>query len=135
MGNRLFELMLLIKRKCLSTEEDIREELALSQAEFNGLLTLEGKEQSGNTFSERMELSPSRGSRVLWRLISKGYVQTHTSDTDRRSNIISLSLSGRKMKKKIERRMMKCEGKIKSKLSNREIRAIKNALTTLVNAL
>ena len=76
----MIELILAIKRKCQGTEERIQAELGLSPAEFNGLTVLdETQEVSGCEFAGQMMLSPSRGSRVLNRLVSDGYVRTRVS--------------------------------------------------------
>jgi len=113
MSRKLFELILSIKRKCVSNEEKIQHELNLSQAEFNGLLALKPEEPiSGNAFADRLSLSPSRGSRVLNKLTTKGYVQTTFIPTDRRSVSISLSSSGLQMKNEIEKKMEACEKRI-----------------------
>lgn len=132
MSRKLFELILSIKRKCVSNEEKIQNELNLSQAEFNGLLALNPEEPiSGNTFADRLSLSPSRGSRVLNKLATKKYVQTTFIPTDRRSVSISLSSSGLEMKNQIEKRMEACESRICSAYNKRQVDDIKQALVLL----
>ena len=132
----LFELILSIKRKCLSNEEKIQNELKLTPAEFNGLLVLFPKEEIlGSVFAERMRLSPSRGSRVLGRLMKGGYVQTDSKPENRRSVFISLTQSGLQMKKKIVNRMQTCENQICSPFSRKEIESMKQTLIQLEQAL
>ena len=46
MGGRLFQLILAIKCKCQSREEQIQAELGLSPAEFNGLMALEADQKT-----------------------------------------------------------------------------------------
>ncbi len=136
MKNHLFELILAIKQKCLATEERVQKELNLSQAEFHGLLSLTPDEQLlGNTFAERMGLSPSRGSRVLWRLVSKGLLQTYTNTEDRRSVVISLTVQGKSAQKNVKKRMQACEEKITVNLSPAQINRIKKSLQILEQAL
>jgi len=136
MDAHLFELVLSIKRKCLSTEEEVQKELKLSPAEFNGLLSIKSGEQvSGNVFAERMGLSPSRGSRVLWRLVSRGFIRMEVDAEDRRNIVVSLTPQGRNMKKRLENRMLKCEGKVLSALPQDMVEEIKESLSVLEKAM
>ncbi len=136
MKNHLFELILAIKRKCLATEERIQKQLNLSQAEFHGLLSIKPNEQlPGNTFSERMGLSPSRGSRVLWRLVSKELMRTRTNSEDRRSVVISLTEQGKSVQNNAKESILACEGKIKASLSHEQISRIKESLQLLEQSL
>ncbi len=136
MESTLFELILSIKRKCASNEEKIQTELKLTPAEFNGLLALYPKEEIlGNAFAERMQLSPSRGSRVLGKLMGSGYVQTDLKPNNRRGVFISLTQPGLNMKKKILNRMRICEDRICSAFSEQEIHKMKQALIRLEQAL
>ena len=133
---RLFELILHIKRKCQSNEDRIQSELNLTTGEFNGLLTLNANDEiPGIDFAERMSLSPSRGSRVLYKLTSKGFVHTESKPEDRRSVLIKLTPSGLRMKQQIEQRMEECENRICSAFSQKEVEEIKMALMMLNQAL
>lgn len=132
MSRRFFELILAVKRKCQRNEEEIQEELGLSQAEFNALIVLdEGQEVSGCAFAERMALSPSRGSRVLDLLVTDGYVKTAPGPADRRAIVISLTSKGRRAKQRIVDHVEACERRICSDLDERTVTRIKNALESL----
>ncbi|UCG56745.1 MAG: MarR family transcriptional regulator [Phycisphaerales bacterium] len=136
MSRRLFELILSIKRKCQSNEEQIQDELGLSQAEFNGLIVLEpGQKILGFDFADRMGLSPSRGSRVLNKLVTEGYVKTQVKADDRRTVLIGLTAKGTRKKKRILGRMEACENRISAKLTKRQIGQIRSALSLLEEAL
>lgn len=132
MSKRLFELILAIKRKCQGNEEQIQTELGLSQAEFNALIVLDGKQQMlCHDFAERMGLSPSRGSRVLNTLVRHGYVSTQLSPDDRRASLISLTGRGKRMRGKIVSRMGACEKRIHDSLGKRGRRLVSEALELL----
>jgi DNA-binding MarR family transcriptional regulator len=132
MSRHFFELILAIKRKCQGNEEQIQEELGLSQAEFNGLLVLEdGQEITGCEFAERMVLSPSRGSRVLGKLVADGFVATRVSPRDRRTVLISLAPKGVETKRQIIGRMEACEGRISGSLDEITVGKIKESLQVL----
>ncbi len=136
MKKHIFEFILAIKNRCLETEEMIQKELGLSHAEFNGLLCIQPKEElSASDFAKRMGLSPSRGSRVLWKLVSQKFVTTNTNDEDRRIIDLTLSKKGKEMRRKIAQRMKRCEEKIVSNISITEKRQIKKSLSRLEELL
>lgn len=136
MSRRLFELILAIKRKCQSNEEQIQSELGLSHAEFHGLIVLDGlQEISGCEFAARMALSPSRGSRVLNKLVTHGYVKTHFDPEDRRMVLLSLTGKGKRTKQRIVSHMSACEQRICSTLDRERVREVSQALALLEAAL
>lgn len=133
MEKRLFELIMSIRKKCLHTEEKIRSELGLTPGEFNGLLSLEpGERVQGAAFSERMGLSASRGSRVIGRMLTNGYINLETVPDNRRSAEASLTKKGIEMQKRLENRMGECEERITSQLDSKNAEKIRFALEQLV---
>ncbi len=136
MSRRFFELILAIKRKCQCTEEQIREQLGLSAAQFHGLIVLEeGAELPGGEFARRMGLSPSRGSRVLNSLVTEGYVATRICPDDRRAMEIGLTAKGKQMKGRILSRMEACENRICDRLDDSGLQQVREALETLETVL
>ena len=136
MSRRLFELILAVKRKCQRNEEQIQTELGLSQAAFNALIVLDGKQQMvGHDFAERMGLSPSRGSRVLNALVTDGYVRTQLSPHDRRAILISLTDQGKRMRGRIYERTVACENRIRDNLKAESVQQIRDSLEMLEAAL
>lgn len=132
MGEHLFELILAVKRKCQGNEEQIQEELGLSQAEFNALIVLDDqREVSGCEFATRMALSPSRGSRVLNKLVTDGYVKALAGPSDRREVAISLTPKGRQAKQRIIGHMEACESRICAGLDRTSVEQVKHALELL----
>ena len=136
MSRCLFELILTIKRKCQCNEEQIREALGLSAAEFNGLLVLgSGQTVPGGEFAGRMGLSVSRGSRVLNKLVTGGLVKAELSPRDRRSISISLTPRGTRMKGRITEHMRACESRICRQLDRAGVGQVREALELLETAL
>ncbi|RKY78794.1 hypothetical protein DRQ07_07155 [candidate division KSB1 bacterium] len=132
MSATLFELIFIIKQQCISTEEKICKELNLTCSEFKALITLSSEDiLPGNTFSEKLGLSPSRGSRVLSQLRDSGYANVDFNSSDRRSVSISLTKKGIAMKEEIMLRIMECESKILTGFSEREAGELKKMLTKL----
>jgi DNA-binding MarR family transcriptional regulator len=136
MSERLFELILAVKRKCQSNEERIQGELGLSPAQFHGLVVLdEGQALAGGAFAARMALSVSRGSRVLAALAADGYVRIRESPADRRAVSISLTSKGRRTRQRIFRRMQACESRLCRALDAQRIGELRRALRRLAAAL
>jgi DNA-binding MarR family transcriptional regulator len=132
MSERLFELILAVKRKCQSNEDHIQDELGLSEAQFHGLIVLdEGGALSGGEFAARMALSVSRGSRVLAKLAADGYVQAGECPEDRRAVSISLTPKGRRTRQRIFRGMQACESRICEALDERCVGQLRSALELL----
>lgn len=136
MDKQLFELIMMVKKKCLQTEESIRLDLKLTPGEFHGLLAIEeGEKVPGQEFSERMDFSPSRGSRILNRLVTKKFMVLNPGQSDRRSIEASLTVKGVKMREIIVDKMSECETRITSQLSEKDVRDIRIALTKLAGVM
>jgi MarR family transcriptional regulator, organic hydroperoxide resistance regulator len=136
MSRPLFELILAVRRKCQGNEEKIQQELDLSPAEFNALIVMaDGGEITGCKFAEQMALSPSRGSRVLEKLVADGYAKTRTSPHDRRTILISLTSKGRETKQQMFEHMEVCESRICSGLDPEKLARVREALELLEMAL
>jgi DNA-binding MarR family transcriptional regulator len=136
MSRRLFELILAVRRKCQGNEEQIQRDLGLSPAEFNALIVMEeSAEITGCEFAERMALSPSRGSRVLSKMTTDGYIKTRLSPQDRRTTLGSLTPKGRKTRRRMFDCMEACESRICSGLNPDELTRVRNALERLETTL
>ena len=136
MEKRFFELIMQIRKKCLQTEEKIRSELGLTPGEFNGLLSIEaGERVLGAAFSQRMGLSPSRGSRVISRMLENGYIELEQVRNDRRAVEASLTKEGITMQGRLIERMGECEGRILSQLDEVQAGEVRRALNTLVEIM
>lgn len=136
MSKRLFELILAVKRKCQGNEERIQEELGISQAQFNALIVLDDLgEITGCEFAERMALSPSRGSRVLNKLVTDGYAIAAPGSADRREIVISLTPKGRQARQQIGSCMETCESRVCAGLDQTSVEQVKRALELLESVL
>jgi len=123
MTERIIDLILSLKSKCLEKEESIRREFVLSPAEYRGILAMStDKPCNCNELSTRMGLSVSRGSRVIEKMIKNKYLEHETLATDRRNMILKLAPRGIRIRKKIETMLNTCEQTIESKLSSQEIK-------------
>ena len=98
LGNLIFEILPICQRK----ETELADEHGLLQAEFK-CLRLMGSEGSLNNkdLAERMNLSPSRITRIMDGLVKKGYMQREIDKGDRRNMKISLSRRGKNLTNKL----------------------------------
>ncbi|UCC10931.1 MAG: MarR family transcriptional regulator [candidate division WOR-3 bacterium] len=132
MAEKLFDMVVSIMKRCQMTEEKIKNEFALSTAEYNGLMAMiPGEKILCNVLSKRMELSPSRGSRVAERLVRKGYVRSSQVPNDRRSLELSLTKKGSEMRHCIEEKLHECEERMLSTLSQSEQDLVRQGLILL----
>ena len=81
---------------CQEKEAWLAEQHGLFQAEFKCLRQFGSKESLNNTqISKRMNLSPSRLTRIIDGLVQKGYMQREIDPNDRRNMIVTLSRRGK----------------------------------------
>lgn len=129
MEKSLLDLIFELKRSCMEDEEQIRTLCKVSLAEYKGIMVIsEGEKITCNVLSKKMDLSPSRGSRIIDNLVKKDYLIRVVNPGDRRSFVVSLSSKGAKIRRQIEQERNNCERRIRKKLSVREVEVIKEAL-------
>ena len=132
----IYDTILKIKHFCTCTESKISSSCHIGLAEFKGINAMENhKNITCTELSERMNLSPSRGSRIIDNLVKKGYLLRKIKDCDRRSTLLYLTEKGEKIKNEIHQEQKNFEQKINSKLSAKEIESVKAGLKTLEKIL
>jgi DNA-binding MarR family transcriptional regulator len=132
-GDNLVDVLEDLRKECEAQEEKIRVSLNLSVAEYNGLLCLDkGEKITCQEFSERMNLSVSRGSRVIDRLFEKDYLDRVDCSDDRRCKHVELTKSGLAVRKKIDRQRQDCEQKLTADCSDQKLTMLKKELRRLV---
>ena len=134
MERSLLDLIYRLKQGCLEDESKIRTSCRVSVAEYKGIIEIDIKEQvTCNALSQKMGLSPSRGSRIIDGLVRKGYFTRNTNPGDRRSYVISLSSEGARVKRQIEAERRRCEARIRQRFSERQIESLKEALDLITD--
>jgi len=136
MEKSLVDLIIELKKGCVEDEEQIRTLCHISLAEYKAVMEIDTTERiTCNVLSKKMELSPSRGSRIIDGLVRKKYLIRMTNSKDRRSFVLSLSPKGTKIKEQIKRERNNCERRIREKLSTKESELIKEGLELLIKIL
>ncbi len=129
MEKNIVDLIIELKKGCMEDEKQIRTLCNISLAEYQGIMKINITERiTCNLLSKKMDLSISRGSRIIDGLVRKGYLLRTTNPKDRRSFVLSLSSKGIKIRKQIEQERNNCEYRIRKNLSAREVGLIKEGL-------
>jgi DNA-binding MarR family transcriptional regulator len=129
MNKNVIEVIFALKSKCCVKEERIREELKVSPAEFKGIMSIEpGVIVPCKVLSQRMGLSVSRGSRVIEKLMTSGFMEEVKTSGDRRVMNITLAKKGINTQRKIMKILQECEHKILKSLSKSELESLISSL-------
>ena len=103
-AERLANLTFSLLEGCQEKEAWLAEQHGLFQAEFKCLRLFGTDESLNNTqISKRMNLSPSRLTRIIDGLVKKGYMQREIDPNDRRNMIVTLSRRGKILTNKLNR--------------------------------
>ncbi len=85
--------------------------------------------------AEYMSLSPSRGSRIVGRLLQRGLVTMHPDNLDRRSMVISLTKEGSTCFEAVQQEKLQCEERILKALSVEEQQTVRKGLELLLHVI
>lgn len=131
----LIDSILELKNRC-RIEEEIGSEYQLSAKEIDCVVEV-GREDGvcSKNLSTSIELSPSRGSRVINRLIDRGLLESYPCRGDRRYVELSLTEGGRVCLDAIESRKRECERDIFGTLSEDERSTVAEGLKLLLKVL
>jgi DNA-binding MarR family transcriptional regulator len=115
---------------------EIMTQFGLSPAEYNGIASLDpGEEVCGTVVSEKMNLSPSRSSRVVEKMVQKGYLIREIDSKDRRKCTICLSPKGMDIKEQINKHHETCEQRLRDTLTEDEIETFSSTLNKIIDKL
>jgi MarR family 2-MHQ and catechol resistance regulon transcriptional repressor len=130
---KLVDILVDLKKECEAHEAKIRKSLNLSEAEYNGFRCLnEGEKITCQEFSERMNLSVSRGSRVIEKLFEKGYLDRFDCSEDRRCKHVELTKNGVSIRRKIDKQRQECEQKLAADYSEQKLTMLRKELRRLI---
>lgn len=110
-------------------EEGIRVKLKLSPAEYRALRMINTHEViSCQDFAGRLRLSPSRGSRVIDRMVERGFLVRSDCDSDRRCKSLLLTPRGLSLHRKIRAAIKECEAALLQTNSRARMISLKKEL-------
>jgi len=108
----------------------------ITYVEFNGIEVLETKERlSSNILAGRMNLSPSRASRVIENMVKKNVIIRDIDCVDRRKCNIELTKRGIEIKEKIKHIKHEFIGIIMQNLDEKNIKDVNLILKTIIQSI
>ena len=132
----VLDLIYRFKADCIASEMRIMEEIGLSPAEYNGIAAINpGEHISGSAVSRKMQLSPSRASRVIDKMVKNGYLVRENDEADRRKCTVTLAPKGINIKKKIDTLKLHCDTRIRERLSEREMETFIHSLKKIMDVI
>ena len=127
-----YELILKLKHFCHCNERKISTYCQINLAELKGIKAM-GRDEAitCSDFSKRINLSPSRSSRIIDNLVKKKLLLRKTREDDRRSILLYLTKKGWELKENIAQEEKKFEQLLAAQLTDADIEIIKKGLKLL----
>lgn len=135
-ASRLANLTFSLLANCHEKEVHLAKLNNLTQAEFR-CLRLFGKNESINnkTIATRMKLSPSRITRIIDRLVVKGYIRRQIDSHDRRNMKVNLSRKGKYLVRKFNNAYVDIHNEILQDIHPSHHKQLISGMTHLLKAL
>ncbi len=132
----VIDLVCEIKKKCIENDSRFISNLNISDSEYNFIKALIAcKKMNSKSIANKMNLSPSRVSRIIDKMVKGGYLNRKSSEEDRRNISISLTNKGNNLLDEVIKFRKICETKITSSLTDIEFDMVKSVLTKIINSL
>jgi DNA-binding MarR family transcriptional regulator len=135
-ASRLANLTFSLLANCQEKEVHLAELHDLTQAEFR-CLRLFGTDESLNnkTIAERMNLSPSRLTRIIDGLVKKRYIRREIDHSDRRNMKVNLSKKGKALVQQLNKAYVDIHEEILMDINPSQHEQLIVAMTHLLEAL
>lgn len=135
-ASRLANLTFSLLANCQEKEVHLAELHGLTQAEFR-CLRLFGTDESLNnkTIAERMNLSPSRLTRIIDGLVKKRYIRRNIDPNDRRNMKVNLSKKGKSLVQQLNKAYVDIHEEILLDIDPSQHEQLIVAMTHLLEAL
>ena len=135
-ASRLANLTFSLLANCQEKEVHLAELHGLTQAEFR-CLRLFGTDESLNnkTIAERMNLSPSRLTRIIDGLVKKRYIRRNIDSNDRRNMKVVLSTKGKALVQQLNKAYVDIHEEILMDIDPSQHEQLIVAMTHLLEAL
>ena len=122
-----------MKRKCVQVDQRLMDDLNISQSEllfFSALNDCQGI--SSPELAKNMDLSLSRISRIVDKLVVNGYLDRNTDATDRRAITLCLTDKGKVIRRKIDAVRNECETRLLNTIPPDEIERFRGMISKIV---
>ncbi len=136
MDFNIVDTIMMLNEQCCHLNNSANNESDLTVKDLHVLVSLGPQESiTSIDLAKRNAISPSRMSRIIDNLFSRGYLTRVIDDNDRRYHRVSLTEEGKAVNKATLEFKKQCESKIKAKLSDQEFAIIQKALSLLLFAM
>jgi DNA-binding MarR family transcriptional regulator len=135
-GKGILDLLYELNKKCIQNDEDFFNSLNISLAEYNMFICLKDcKHFNSYSVAEKMNLSLSRVSRIIDKMVYKEFLSRTISKTDRRAIDIKMTPKGKETLKRImDYRAIRAQ-KIDTEISENEKEKIAVNLNKLISII
>lgn len=133
---RVIDLINQLKKKCISFDIDCMKKHNISDSEYNFfLIAFDCKKLNSKSIAEKMDLSLSRVSRIIDKLVNDGFIKRESNKKDRRIINIKLSKKGHDLKTEIENFRIECETRITESIPTSKLDTIKEGFEDIIKVL
>lgn len=135
-GLEILELVYEMKKKCAVIDNQLMEQLHLSQSEllfFSSLDQCTGI--SSPELAKNMGLSPSRISRIIEKLVVDGYLDRNIDKSDRRAITLCLTEEGKRIRGEIDKHRQDCEDRLLHVLPEDDIFRFREIIGKMIKEL
>jgi DNA-binding MarR family transcriptional regulator len=135
-ASKLADLTYSLLGRCQEKEVRLAEQYGLTQAEFRCLRLFNANEIINNKhMAERMNLSPSRLTRIIDGLVKKGYLNREIDNVDRRNMRVYLSKQGEEIVKVLNSSYLDIHMELLQDIEPSQHQQLISAMTSLLSAL
>jgi DNA-binding MarR family transcriptional regulator len=132
----LADLTFKLLANCQEKEARLADKYGLTQSEFRCLRLFNTKDILNNKqVAERMNLSPSRLTRIIDGLVGKGYINRQIEPSDRRNMKVQLSKRGKVIVQKLNDAYVNIHKEILEDIDKKQHKPLINAMGNLLVAL
>ena len=130
------DLIFELRKKCSVENDKFIRKLGITLAEYNMFICLKNcRHFNSYSISEKMSLSLSRVSRIIEKMVSKGFLNRTTNKEDRRAIDIKMTKKGETILQTIIVFLQERESSIEQQLNDTEISVIKSSFTKLIDLI
>ncbi|GET31213.1 hypothetical protein PbJCM13498_00760 [Prolixibacter bellariivorans] len=135
-GNGIMFMIYELRRKCASVDQRLMDDLGLSQSELLFFSALDNCEKiSSPELAKNMDLSPSRVSRVVDKLVNNDFLIREVDPNDRRAITLNLTEKGKKVKEQIDMGRQECEAQLMEIMPDTDMKRFSELVTKIVTTL
>lgn len=135
-ANKLADLTFSLLASCQEKEIHLADQYGLTQAEFRCLRLFSADESLNNKqIAERMNLSPSRLTRIIDGLVRKEYITREIDNSDRRNMKVTLSKKGVLLVQLLNKAYVDIHREILQDIEETQHKPLISAMTNLLSAL